>query len=123
MAIKACCGAHHLGRILRDQGHQIRLMSREYIRPYLKSHKNNDWDAEANAEAASDRRCGFLSRESLEQLNMQSLHGARARLIGNGRHLMNHLRAVLIEQGITIAQGRRKLEEHLPRWWKATKCD
>jgi len=51
--MEACCGAHHLGRILRDQGHQIRLMSPEYVRPYVKSDKNDDWDAEAAAEAAT----------------------------------------------------------------------
>ena len=40
VAMEACCGAHHLGRLLRDQGHQVRLMSPEYVRPYVKAQKN-----------------------------------------------------------------------------------
>ena len=64
MAMEACCGAHHLGRILQAQGHEIRLMSPEYVRPYVKAQKNDDRDAEAIAEAASrpTMRCGLLSR-------------------------------------------------------------
>ena len=40
VAMEACCGAHHLGRVLRDQGHRVRLMSPEYVRPYAKAQKN-----------------------------------------------------------------------------------
>ena len=47
MAMEACCGAHHLGRQLREQGHDVRLMSPEYVRPYVKAQKNDDRDAEA----------------------------------------------------------------------------
>ena len=56
MAMEACCGAHHLGRVLQSQGHQVRLMSPEYVRPYVKAQKNDDRDAEAIAEAATRRR-------------------------------------------------------------------
>ena len=56
IAMEACCGAHHLGRLLAAQGHTIRLMSPEYVRPYVKAQKNDDRDAEAIAEAATRRR-------------------------------------------------------------------
>jgi transposase len=49
MAIEACCGAHRLGRRLRDQGHHARFMSPEYVRPDVKARKNDDRDAEAIA--------------------------------------------------------------------------
>ena len=52
IAMEACCGAHHLGRLLSGQGHEVRLMSPEYVRPYVKAQKNDDRDAEAIAEAA-----------------------------------------------------------------------
>ena len=62
VAIEACCGAHHLGRVLRAQGHEVRLMSPEYVRPYVKSQKNDDRDAEAIAEAATrPTTCGLSS--------------------------------------------------------------
>ena len=53
VAMEACCGAHHLGRALADQGYSVRLISPEYVRPYVKAQKNDDRDAEAIAEAAS----------------------------------------------------------------------
>jgi len=60
VAMEACCGAHHLGRVLRAQGHEVRLMSPEYVRPYVKSQKNDDRDAEAIAEAATRPTMRFV---------------------------------------------------------------
>ena len=57
VAMEACCGAHHLGRLFAAQGHTVRLMSPEYVRPYVKAHKNDDRDAEAIAEAATRPPC------------------------------------------------------------------
>jgi transposase len=53
VAMEACCGAHHLGRQLAAQGHEVLLISPEYVRPYVKAQKNDDRDAEAIAEAAT----------------------------------------------------------------------
>jgi len=53
VAMEACCEAHHLGRLLAVQGREVRLMSPEYVRPYVKAQKNDDRDAEAIAEAAT----------------------------------------------------------------------
>jgi transposase len=110
MAMEACCGAHHLGRTLREQGHQVRLMSPEYVRPYVKAQKNDDRDAEAIAEAATRPTMRFVELKSEDQLDMQSLHRARDRLVGERTALINQLRAFLLERGIAIPQGRRKLE-------------
>ena len=113
MAMEACCGAHHLGRRLRDQGHQVRLMSPEYVRPYVKAQKNDDRDAEAIAEAAARPTMRFAELKSETQLDMQSLHRARDRLVGERTALINQLRAFLLERGIIVPQGRRKLELYL----------
>src|SRR5690606_10580957 len=110
VAMEACCGAHHLGRIFAGQGHGVRLMSPEYVRPYVKAQKNDDRDAEAVAEAASRPTMRFVELKSEDQLDMQSLHRVRQRLVGARRTLLNQLRAILFERGHTIAQGRRKLE-------------
>ena len=64
VAMEACCGAHHLGRIVRDQGHQVRLMSPEYVRPDEKAQKNDDRDAEAIAEAATRPTMRFVELKS-----------------------------------------------------------
>ena len=113
VAMEACCGAHHIGRLLHAQGHRVRLMSPEYVRPYVKSHKNDDRDAEAIAEAATRPTMRFVELKSEAQLDMQSLHRARDRLIAQRTALINQIRGLLMERGIVVAQGRRKLEMHL----------
>jgi transposase len=113
IAMEACCGAHYLGRLLAAQGHQVRLMSPEYVRPYVKAQKNDDRDAEAIAEAATRPTMRFVEIKSDIQLDMQTLHRARDRLVGERTALINQLRAVLLERGITVPQGRHKLEQHL----------
>ena len=113
VAMEACCGAHHVGRLLQAQGHRVRLMSPEYVRPYVKSHKNDDRDAEAIAEAATRPTMRFVELKSEAQLDMQSLHRARDRLIAHRTALINQVRGLLMERGIVVAQGRRKLEMHL----------
>jgi transposase len=113
VAMEACCGAHHLGRVVRALGHEVRLMSPEYVRPYVKSQKNDDRDAEAIAEAATRPTMRFVALKSEEQLDMQTLHRARDRLVGERTAVINQLRAILLERGIAVAQGRRQLERHL----------
>ena len=110
VAMEACCGAHHLGRLLAAQGHTIRLMSPEYVRPYVKAQKNDDRDAEAIAEAATRPTTRFVPLKAQEQLDMQSLHRVRSRLVGMRTMLMNQLRAILLERGLAFPQGRRKFE-------------
>src|SRR5215204_7517962 len=113
VAMEACCGAHHLGRELAGFGHAVRLMSPEYVRPYVKAYKNDDRDAEAIAEAATRPTMRFVELKSEEQLDMQTLHRVRDRLVGERTALINQLRAVLLERGLVAPQGRRKLELHL----------
>ena len=88
-------------------------MSPEYVRPYVKSQKNDDRDAEAVAEAATRPTMRFVELKSEEQLDMQTLHRARDRLVGERTALINQLRAILLERGIAVAQGRRQLERYL----------
>jgi transposase len=76
----------------------------------VKAQKNDDRDAEAIAEAASRPTMRFVALKSQDQLDMQTLHRARQRLVGARRTLLNQLRAILFERGHVIAQGRRKLE-------------
>ncbi len=113
VAMEACCGAHHLGRLLTSQGHTVRLMSPEYVRPYVKAQKNDDRDAEAIAEAATRPTMRFVELKTEEQLDMQTLHRARDRLVGERTALINQLRAVLLERGTPVPQGRHRLEQHL----------
>lgn len=113
VAMEACCGAHHLGRLFSAYGHEVRLMSPEYVRPYVKAQKNDDRDAEAIAEAATRPTMRFVPVKSEAQSDVQALHRARARLIAERTALINHLRALLLERGIVVAKGRKRLEDAL----------
>jgi len=88
-------------------------MSPEYVRPYVQAQKSDDRDAEAIAEAATRPTMRFVEHKSETQLEMQSLHRARDRLVGERTALINQLRAFLLERGVILPQGRRKLELHL----------
>jgi transposase len=88
-------------------------MSPEYVQPYVKAPKNDERDAEAIAEAATRPTMRFVELKSEQQLDMQSLHRARSRLVGERTALINQLRAVLLERGITAAQGRHRLQRYL----------
>jgi len=113
VGMEACCGAHHLGRVFASHGHDVRLMSPEYVRPYVKAQKNDDRDAEGIAEAATRPTMRFVDLKSQDQLDMQTLHRSRDRLVGERTALINQLRAILLERGMVAPQGKRKLEQFL----------
>ena len=113
VAMEACCGAHHLGRLLGAEGHEVRLMSPEYVRPYVKAQKNDDRDAEAIAEAATRPTMRFVTLKTEGQLDLQVLHRVRDRLVGQRAALTNQMRSILFERGIVVPRGRRKLLEAL----------
>lgn len=113
MAMEACCGAHHLGRILSSSGHTLRLMSPEYVKPYVKAQKNDDRDAEAIAEAATRPTMRFVTLKSQDQLDMQSLHRVRDQVVGERTCLINQIRSILLERGIIAPQGRAKLRARI----------
>lgn len=109
VAMEACCGAHHMGRSLAALGHEVRLMSPEYVRPYVKAQKNDDRDAEAIAEAATRPTMRFVELKSEEQLDVQTLHRVRDRLVGERTSLTNQIRSLLLERGHIVAQGHARL--------------
>lgn len=75
IGMAACAGAHHLGRKLEKLGHQVRLLPAQYVKPYLKGHKNDFRDAEAIAEAAQRPTMRFVPLKSAAQLDLQALQG------------------------------------------------
>jgi transposase len=113
VGMEACCGAHHLGRVFAAHGHDVRLMSPEYVRPYVKAQKNDDRDAEGIAEAATRPTMRFVELKSQDQLDMQTLHRSRDRLVGERTALINQLRAILLERGFVASQGKRRLAQFL----------
>jgi transposase len=115
IGMEACCGSHFLGRALREQGHEVRLMAARYVKPYVKTNKNDYIDAEAIAEAVGRPRMRFVPIKTDDQLDMQSLHRVRESWVGRRTAVINQIRGLLLERGITIRKGRRHAEAALPQ--------
>ena len=81
VGMEACVGAHHLSRKLHGLGHDARLMPAKYVRPYSKGQKNDFRDAEAIAEAVQRPTMKFVATKTAEQLDLQTLHRVRERLV------------------------------------------
>ena len=114
IGMEACAGAHHLARALAAQGHDVRLMPGQYVKPFVKTHKNDLTDAEAIAEAVQRPQMRFVPIKTQVQLDVQALHRARDRLVGMRTALVNQIRGFLLERGLAVARGRRTLEKALP---------
>src|SRR5262244_1726093 len=114
IGMEACSGAHHIGRQLEALGHDVRLIPAQYVKPFLKSHKNDYRDAEAIAEAVQRPTMRFVRIKTPEQKDLLALHRVRSRLVGQRTAVTNQLRGFLIERGITVRQGLRPLRKALP---------
>ena len=115
IGMEACGGSHFLGRALREQGHDVRLMPAQYVKPYVKTNKNDYIDAEAIAEAVTRPTMRFVPIKTDDQLDLQSLHRVRERWVVRRTAVINQIRGLLLERGITIRKGRQHLEASLPR--------
>ena len=109
VAMEACCGAHYWGRRFRDLGLEVRLIHPKFVRPYVKSAKNDARDAEAICEAALRPHMRFVPIKSPEQLDIQALHRVREQLVGWRTALINQTRGLLAEHGIVLPQGAWRL--------------
>ena len=114
IGMEACSGAHFLGRALREQGHEVRLIPAQYVKPYVKTNKNDFIDAEAIAEAVTRPNMRFVPIKSDDQLDLQSLHRVRERWVMRRTAVVNQMRSLLLERGITLRNGRCHLEAALP---------
>jgi transposase len=114
IGIEACPGAHFLARILLKQGHDVKLMPAEYVRPFVKSNKNDYVDAEAIAEAVQRPTMRFVPVKNEAQLDLQALHRVRDRWIGRKTAVINQLRGFLLEHGITVSAGPAHLKRQIP---------
>ena len=114
IGMEACGGSHFLGRALREQGHEVRLIPAQYVKPYVKTNKSDYIDAEAIAEAVGRPTMRFVPVKSDDQLDLQSLHRVRERWVMRRTAVVNQIRGLLLERGTTLRKGRRYVDEALP---------
>ncbi len=114
IGMEACAGAHFLARALATQGHNVKLMPAEYVRPFVKSNKNDYVDAEAIAEAVQRPTMRFVPIKNEAQLDLQALHRVRDRWIGRRTAVINQIRGFLLEHGIAVTAGPAHLKRKIP---------
>lgn len=114
IGMEACSGAHFLGRALRAQGHDVRLMPAQYVKPYVKTNKSDYIDAEAIAEAVQRPTMRFVPIKTEEQLDLQAVHRVRERWVMRRTAVINQVRGLLLEHGLTLPKGRNHVDQALP---------
>lgn len=114
IGIEACGGSHHWAREMEKLGHVVRQMPPQYVKPYVKTNKNDRNDAAAICEAVARPSMHFVPTKSIEQQDIQALHRCRERLVKNRTALSNQARALLLEMGIAVPKGFRYLRRQLP---------
>jgi transposase len=111
IGMEACGGAHYWARRFREYGHEVKLMAPQFVKPYVKAHKNDMRDAEAIAEAVTRPTMRFVPTKDVDQQDLQALHRVRERLVGERTALVNEVHGLLNEYGIVIPKGVSKFRQ------------
>jgi transposase len=114
VGMEACGGAHHWGRKLEALGHTVRLMAPQFVKPYVKSNKNDAADAEAICEAVGRPSMRFVPVKSLEQQAVLALHRVRQGFVKARTAQANQIRGLLSEDGLIVPQGIAHLSGRVP---------
>lgn len=114
IGMEACGSANYWARQFQRYGHTVKLMSPQFVKPYVKSNKNDDKDAQAIAEAVRRPTMNFVPIKQVAHQDIQCVHRIRERLVHNRTALSNQTRGLLSEYGIVIAEGIGKLRKELP---------
>ena len=114
IGMEACGGAHYWARTLTELGHTVRLIAPAFVKPYLKSNKNDRNDAEAICEAVQRPSMRFVAPKTPEQQAVLHLHHGRHLLVQQRVALSNPMRGILLEYGISLEQGVQVISRRLP---------
>jgi transposase len=99
---------------LREQGHNVKLIPAQFVKPFVKSNKSDFLDAEAIAEAVDRQNMRFVPIKTDDQLDLQAMHRVRDRLVARRTSVINQLRAFLLERGMVFARTPVKLKQAMP---------
>lgn len=114
IGMEACGSAHHWARKLEGYGHTVRLMAPQFVKPYVKTNKNDMADAEAICEAVGRPNMRFVATKTVEQQAILSVHRARQGFVKARTAQGNQIRGLLSEFGIVIPQGIRSITKQVP---------
>ncbi len=115
VGMEACPGSQWLARKLQAMGHTVRIIPAQFVKPYVKSNKNDTIDAAAIAEAVTRPTMRFVELKRPDQVDLQALHRIRDQMVGNRTRLICQMRAFCLEYGVAIRQGAGLFKLELPR--------
>jgi transposase len=113
IGMEACASAPHWGRAFEQLGHAVKLMSPKYVKPYVKTNKNDARDAEAICEAVSRPTMRFVAIKTVDQADLQAVHRSRSLLIKTRTALIHQIRGLLGEYGLVMARSPEKVRPAL----------
>ncbi len=116
IGMEACGGAHFWARKLTEFGHTVKLIAPQFVKPYVKTNKNDAADAEAICEAVSRPNMRFVPIKNTEQQALLGLHRARQGFVTARTAQANQIRGLLTEFGLVIPAGIRCIERKLPEF-------
>jgi transposase len=114
IGMEACGGAHHWARKLQALGHTVKLMAAQFVKPYVKTNKNDAADAEAICEAVARPNMRFVPVKNVEQQGLLALHRARQGFVKARTAQANQIRGLLAEFGLIIPQGISHIARRVP---------
>lgn len=114
IGMEACASSHYWARKLSQMGHTVKLMAPQFVKPYVKSNKNDAADAEAICEAVTRPNMRFVSIKDVEQQTILSIHRVRQLLVTERTAQVNQIRGLLAEFGIVMPKGIGHLAKRIP---------
>ena len=116
VGMEACGGAHHWARELKARGYEVKLIPPQFVKPYVKSQKDDAADAAAICEAMSRPDMRFVPVKTLEQHDIQAVHRVRSSVMGQRTAASNQIRGLVAEYGLVSPKQVRPLRAAIPCW-------
>ena len=113
IGLEACGSSNYWARQFQSLGHEVRLISPQYVKPYVKTNKNDFNDAVAICEAVLRPGMHFVPVKTIEQQDIQVLHRVRERLVQNRTAVVNQIRGILREYGVFMPVGITRVRAQL----------
>ena len=114
IAVEACTGAFFWQRKFEELGHQVKVISPQYVKPFVRRQKTDGNDAEAICTAARQAHMRFVPTKTTEQQDIQALHRARQRLVGHRTAVANQVRGLLLDRGIAFPKSITRARQMIP---------
>jgi len=116
IGMEACSGAHHWSRVLQAKGFTVRLIAPQFVKPYVKSNKNDRNDAEAICEAMTRPSMRYVAVKTVEQQDIQAMHRVRSTIMVQRNAKANQIRGLVAEYGLVAPQQLGALRATIPTW-------